>query len=148
MPVAALIPFLGIAEKVIDKLFPSPEAKAKAKLKLMELDQAGAFKEAEVQLERDLEQIKLNAVEAASSSVFKSGWRPFIGWTCGGGLFYQFLFRPISEYSLKVSAWFMEKDLTSFPIPPALDIDTLLTLLFGMLGLGVYRTYEKVKGKN
>ena len=30
--------------------------------------------------------------------------------------------------------------------PPALELDTLLTLLFGLLGLGAYRTVEKVKG--
>jgi len=29
---------------------------------------------------------------------------------------------------------------------PALDTGTLMTLLFGMLGLGGYRTYEKVSG--
>lgn len=33
----------------------------------------------------------------------------------------------------------------AFPRPPALD-DTLWQLMFGMLGMGGLRTYEKLKG--
>jgi hypothetical protein len=33
----------------------------------------------------------------------------------------------------------------NFPSPPALD-DTLWQLMFGMLGMGRLRTYEKIKG--
>jgi hypothetical protein len=29
---------------------------------------------------------------------------------------------------------------------PAMDLNTLMTLLFGLLGLGGYRTIEKLKG--
>lgn len=77
-------------------------------------------------------QIETNKVEAANPSVFTSGWRPFIGWVCGCGLAYQFLVYPVLvAYVPKVAQ---------------LDMGTLLTLLVGMLGLGAYRTTEKVKG--
>jgi len=35
----------------------------------------------------------------------------------------------------------------SLPAPPLLDTASLVSLLFGMLGLGGYRTYERVQGK-
>lgn len=144
------IPFtiiLGAITTAIDKLFPDANTAAEHKLKVLELQQAGAFKELEAQLERDLAQIALNTEEAKSTSIFKSGWRPFIGWTCGFGLAYQFLFRPIVSYMVSVSGYAFGADMAIFPIMPELDIETLMTLLFGMLGLGVYRTYERVSGK-
>jgi hypothetical protein len=71
-------------------------------------------------------------VEAASSSVFVSGWRPYIGWVCGTGLAYQFLIYPIAI------AW--------LPKIVQLDMGTLLSLLAGMLGLSGMRTQEKLNG--
>ena len=40
-------------------------------------------------------QSEINKAEAGSSKLFVAGWRPFIGWVCGFGLFYHFLFQPI-----------------------------------------------------
>ena len=79
-------------------------------------------------------QIEVNKVEAASPSLFVSGWRPYIGWICGNGLAYQFLVYPI------LIAW--------QPKIVQLDMGTLLTLLGGLLGLGTLRTVEKLKGKS
>ena len=64
---------------------------------------------------------------------FTRGWRPFIGWVCGCGLAYQFLLRPLL-------IGFLQRDF------PSLGMDTLLTLLCGMLGLSAMRTTEKVQG--
>ena len=85
----------------------------------------------------DLAQTEVNKVEAASSNWFVAGWRPAAGWVCVGGLAYQLMFRPIF-------GWIM-KNALSWDMPPSLEIDTLMTLLFGMLGLGAYRTIEKSK---
>jgi len=38
------------------------------------------------------------------------------------------------------------QNLFGWTLPPQLEMDTLMTVLFGMLGLGAYRTVEKVKG--
>ena len=35
-----------------------------------------------------LAQIEVNKMEAASGSIFKGGWRPFIGWVCGISLYF------------------------------------------------------------
>ena len=83
-------------------------------------------------------QIDVDKAEAANANMFVAGWRPFIGWVCGVGLLTQFLINPFATF---IAALFKH------PIVfPALDLGTLLTLLFGMLGLGGMRTYEKVQG--
>ena len=41
--------------------------------------------------EQQLAQIEVNKAEAASGSLFKGGWRPFVGWTCGVALLYHFI---------------------------------------------------------
>lgn len=82
-------------------------------------------------------QTEVNKIEAASSSLFKSGWRPAVGWVCVSGLFYQLVVRPLVSWISTIYAWMP---------PPSLEMDTLLTLLFGILGLGAYRSYERVRG--
>lgn len=87
----------------------------------------------------DLGQIEVNKIEAAHASWFVAGWRPAAGWACVGGLVYQVMARPLL-------GWIMQNAF-GWSEPPALEMDTLLTLLFGMLGLGGYRTLERVRGK-
>jgi hypothetical protein len=84
-------------------------------------------------------QIDVNKAEAASTSIFKGGWRPFIGWTCGSAFAYHFVLQPLLVFVL-VS--------TGHPVPdlPKFEMDALMTVLFGMLGLGGLRTFEKFKG--
>jgi len=86
-------------------------------------------------------QIDLNKLDAMSPSLFRSGWRPFVGWVCGLGLAYQFLARPIVPWI--VGLW--HQGLAPMP---SLEMGTLLTLLGGLLGLGVARTVEKINGIN
>jgi phenylpyruvate tautomerase PptA (4-oxalocrotonate tautomerase family) len=86
-----------------------------------------------------LAQISVNAAEAASGSLFKGGWRPFIGWTCGLAFFYHFVGQPVAIFVLTMTG-------TEIPTLPEFDMSTLLTVLGGMLGIGGLRTYEKQKG--
>lgn len=83
-------------------------------------------------------QAEVNKVEAASSNMFVAGWRPGVGWTCGLGLFVQFVIRPFAIWGAALAG----HNITF----PELDMGTLITLLFGMLGLGSLRTYEKING--
>lgn len=90
-------------------------------------------------------QLDVNRAEAAHGSVFVSGWRPAVGWTCVAGLAYNFLARPFLLWAwalFQASGW-VPADLSA---PPPVDVEALLVLLGGILGLGVYRTAEKVKG--
>ena len=65
-------------------------------------------------------------------------WRPAAGWVCVAGLAYQFLFQPLAAWSGGIHGW---------APPPVLDLGDLYGLLFGMLGLGAYRSFERLKGK-
>jgi len=128
------IPLIG---KVIDKIFPDPAQAANAKLKMMEMEQQGDFKEIDASLKRDIDQIALNKIEAGSENVFKSGWRPFIGWTCGLGFAYAVIVYPILTWMAVV--W-------NITPPPNLDSDLLFPVMLGLLGLGGMRSFEKFKG--
>ncbi len=127
---------LEVGMKIVDKFIPDKAEAERAKLSLIEMQQKGEFKEWDVLTASDKGQTDTNIEEAKSDSLFKSGWRPAVGWTCVGGLFYQVVARPLLSWVSVNIGW---------QIPPSLELDTLMTLLFGMLGLGAYRTYEKVK---
>lgn len=124
--------------KVLDKVIPDPAAKAQAQVELLKLQQAGEFKQLEADLQLALAQAKINEIEAGSTDPFKSGWRPAAGWVCVAGLAYQFLFQPLAAWSGGIHGW---------APPPVLELGDLYGLLFGMLGLGAYRSFEKTKGK-
>lgn len=125
--------------KIIDKIWPDKTEAEKAKLKLFEMQMNGELQQLAADLELAKGQLQVNAVEAQSSSVFVSGWRPAVGWCCVLGLFYTFLLRPILIWA----SGFAVEPITP---PPPLDMADLLTLLLGMLGLGGLRTAEKIKG--
>lgn len=113
--------------KIVDKFVPDPEAKIKAEAEL----RASL-------LAWDAAQSATNTAEAQSGNAFASGWRPYIGWVCGTALSVQFVIGPLAVWAF---------DLVGHPIqaPPTLD-NMLWELMFGMLGLGGLRTFEKVKG--
>jgi hypothetical protein len=84
-------------------------------------------------------QIEVNKAEAASGSLFKGGWRPFIGWVCGGAFAYHFVLQPVIVFGVLTAG-------VDLPPLPEFDMASLMTVMMGMLGLGGLRTYEKQKG--
>ena len=86
-----------------------------------------------------LAQIEVNKAEAASNSVWKGGWRPFVGWVCGTAFAYHFVIQPLAIFGL--AAYGME-----VPALPDCEMGQLMTVLMGMLGLGGLRSFEKTKG--
>lgn len=130
-----LLPFLG---DVLDKLLPDPQAAADAKLKALEMAQKGELAQLDADARMALGQMDVNAKEAQSGSLFVAGWRPGAGWVCVVGLAYAFLLQPMLTWLSAAKGW---------PAPPSLDIDYLMGLLGGMLGLGSLRTVEKIRGK-
>lgn len=130
---------VGPVLSIVDKLIPDPVAKAQAQIQLLQLQQNETFKEIDAQLQQTAQQTDTNKVEAGSTSLFVAGWRPFIGWVCGSGLAYQYLADPLIS-------WFAA--IMHYPMPPSLDLGTLITMLAGLLGLGGMRTVEKLQGIN
>jgi len=130
-----LIPVLG---NLMDRLFPDPKLAADAKLEVMRMAQAGDLAQLNADLQLATGQIEVNKVEAASQSLFVSGWRPAVGWVCGAAFAFKFIGGPAA---FVLSQWF------GHPITlPVFDFAEMNTILLGMLGLGGLRTVEKVKG--
>ena len=103
---------------------------------------AAAEREIEAQLTThlakiDLAQLDINKTEAAHRSVFVSGWRPFIGWSCGAAMALNFLIFPLASFVLAQTGHLVEL--------PNLDMTQMMPVLMGMLGLGGLRTVEKLK---
>lgn len=104
-----------------------PEKMAEIELKLLEMEFIA-----------EKAQTDINFVEAQNPNLFVSGWRPFIGWICGIGVFYHFIGFSLMEWSIKVFKLSVE--------PPKLDTDGLMGLVIALLGMGGLRTFEKVRG--
>lgn len=108
--------------KIVDKFVPDPAEKIKAEAALRESLMAW-----------DAQQNTVNAAEASNSNVWVSGARPFIIWGCGAALISDNIIRPFA-IAFGMHDW------------PSLNSEGLNTLLYGVLGLGGLRTYEKIKG--
>ena len=83
-------------------------------------------------------QIEINKAEAAHKSMFVAGWRPFVGWTCGVALAWHFVGQPLAVFVISYSG-------IEAPALPVFEMESLLTVLLGMLGLVGLRTFEKTK---
>lgn len=93
-------------------------------------------------------QMEVNTAEANAAAgklgglgaLFVAGWRPAVGWSCAFAFFWTFVLAPMVSYGAA---------LAGHPIKlPALDLSQMSPILSGMLGLGIMRTVEKVKGLN
>jgi hypothetical protein len=117
---------------VLDRVIPDKNKRAEAEEQLQTLLTSQDFQIA-------IEQIKVNAIEAQSDSFFKSGWRPSVGWICSIAFGLHFVVFPILNWLLMLCG--------QSPILVPFQMDTLLTVLLGLLGMGTLRTVEKMKLK-
>ncbi|MGD9872386.1 MAG: holin family protein [Thauera sp.] len=132
----ALIPAVV---SVIDKVLPDPQQAAEAKMRALELAQKGELAALDADVRMALGQMEVNRAEA-QTDLFRGGWRPATGWCCVAGLAYQFILQPVLPWVVALLG-------AEVPPLPAIDNETLLVLLTGMLGLGGLRTFERVKGR-
>lgn len=123
---------IGPVASLLDKFIPDATEKQKLAAEIATMAERQAHEIA-------LAQIDVNKVEAASNSIFKSGWRPAIGWVCGFAFAYHFVLQPLLIFVMTY---------LGHPVPelPEFDMASLMTVLGGLLGLGGLRTYEKTKG--
>jgi hypothetical protein len=112
----------GIRAAITGKSVIDPTAEAALEEKL-----------AEIEASAQNAQNAVNAAEAASPNWFVAGWRPFVGWASGAGFLYIVLLRPLLMGIFKL-------DL------PLVDTSLVVTVLGGMLGIGIPRTVEKIAG--
>lgn len=123
---------VGIVGTVLEKVIPDTNKRKEAQEQLQTLLAGQEFQLA-------IEQIKVNAIEAQSDSFFKSGWRPSVGWICSVAFGLHFVILPLFNYFFMLFG--------QQPIIVPFQMDTLLTVLLGLLGMGTLRTFEKIKIK-
>ena len=124
MDITGLGAVSDLASNVINKIWPDKSEAEKQQLAAAVMVVQG--------------QLDINKVEAANPSVFVSGWRPFIGWVCGAACAWNWIGLPIAKLALTL--WGHPIDLA-----PA-SMTEMMPILVGMLGLGGYRTLEKING--
>ena len=127
----ALLSLIGPATKLIGKFIEDKDAKNKLAHEIATMAEKHAQELAKGQL-------AINKEEAKSSNIFVAGWRPFIGWSCGGALVWHFIAAPFIIFFAALFG-------ATLPPLPEFDMGSLMTVLMGMLGLGSLRTFEKYK---
>ena len=115
-PLSALF---DLGKTAIEKIWPDPSKRAEELFKLEKLKQDGNLAALQAEVSLMLGQIEINKAEAQHPSVFVAGARPAVMWIGAFGLAYAAV--------------------------PVLDTTITMQVLFCILGLGAYRTYEKTK---
>lgn len=142
------------AKGVVDRIWPDPATKAKALQDLEELKQKGDLAQLAADTGLAQGQIDINKIEAASSSLWVSGWRPGIGWVCMAILALTYIPKALTltgfwAYQAYVTFKHPELKLPAMPPFPDLGYTDLLGILGTLLGsahLAQLRTQEKKAG--
>jgi hypothetical protein len=80
-------------------------------------------------------QLEINKAEAASGSLFKGGWRPFIGWVCGVAFAYHFVLQPLIVFGVTAAG-------IDIPELPEFDMGSLMTVMMGKI-VGISEKVEE-----
>lgn len=123
---------IGPVTSLLDKFIEDKDQKAKLAHEVATMAQTHAQELARGQLE-------INKAEAQHRSIFVAGWRPFLGWCLSFAMAWHFVLAPMTLFICSAFEVYI-------PDLPVFDMDSLMTVLLGMLGLGGLRTAEKIKG--
>lgn len=125
--ITGVTPIIG---RLLD-LIPDKNARQRAELEM----QAALMKYA---AEQGAQQAEINKAEAQHSSIFVAGWRPMLGWTCASAFAFIYVIAP-------VVTWIAALNGAAITLPK-FDVDALMSLTLGMLGLGAMRSFDKWRG--
>lgn len=107
-----------------------------AKIREMEVQQYQALSRLDAKLTQG--QIAIDQAEAQSARLFVAGARPFLLWVCGAAFAWEYVAMPIASWIATAAG---------HPVTlPNLNMSQMMPVLLGLLGLGGYKTWEKVKG--
>lgn len=123
---------LGPATQLLDKFVEDKDKKNELAHEIATMAERHAQELAKGQLD-------INKEEAKHRSIFVSGWRPSVGWVCSIAMAYHFVLQPLIVFGVTIAG-------VAIPELPKFDMNSLMTVLMGMLGLGGLRTFEKTKG--
>lgn len=129
--------WLGIGKAIsqpinaVSNLYTTDKARLEGEQKLEEILQ-----------QPTMAQMKINALLAASSNTFTSGWEPLIGWTCG----FLVLLYYFPQIVIATMIWGMNcyhtGIVTQFPI----KADDILNLIYLLFGFGVHSIVKSKMG--
>ena len=120
MVIQALI---GPATKLLGKFIEDKDQKAKLAHDIATMSEKHAQ-------ELALAQIEVLKADA-QGNWFQSSWRPLIGWISGLSLGINYMVAPIcAGFGITI---------------PQADMSVMMPLMFGMLGIGGMRSYDKMK---
>lgn len=124
---------------LLTKAIPDADLKNKIILAAQSQEFELAMKKLAAEAENALAQVNVNQAEAQTGSLFLAGWRPLIGWVCGISFALNLLIFPITVYLFALFGHTF--------VGPTFDMETLMVVMTGILGLGMggLRTYEKLK---
>ena len=125
---------IGPVASLLDKFIEDKDQKAKLAHEISTMATRHAQELAKGQLE-------INKVEAKHRSMFVAGWRPFLGWGLSFAMIWHFVLVPLITFICAFAGM-------DIPDLPFFDMESLMTVLLGMLGLGGLRSFEKAKGLN
>ena len=115
---------IGPVTGLLDKFIPDADQKAKLAHDIATMSEKHSQ-------ELALAQIEFLKADA-QGNWFQSSWRPLIGWISGLSLGINYMVAPIcAGFGITI---------------PQADMSVMMPLMFGMLGIGGLRTYEKQKG--
>ncbi|MCX7369859.1 MAG: 3TM-type holin [Alphaproteobacteria bacterium] len=136
IPVALITGLLPVLGEILDRIIPDSAEAERVRVKMeAELLQAAN--------QESLAQIEVNKIEAAHSSIFVAGWRPFIGWVCGVCLALYYGVQILIGSALWVWA---SVNAGSLVERPELGLAEIIGLTGVLLGGASLRTFEKVRG--
>ena len=153
--VTTLLDTLG---KRIDDLFTSDEERGDIATQQQKI----ALKQLVTQLKAQHTQLQINLQQTKHPSLFVAGARPAIIWIGAAGLAYEAIVRPLGTWLILQTL-----DLNAIMGPQALqnatpqqvqaildfyalsgmNTELFLPIIFGVLGIGGFRTWEKINGK-
>lgn len=118
--IASLLP---IASKLLGKFIPDADIKNKLAHEIATM----AEKHGQELALAQIEVLK----EDAKGNWFQSSWRPLIGWISGLSLGINYMVAPIcAGFGVTI---------------PQADMSVMMPLMFGMLGIGGMRSFDKIK---
>lgn len=142
MAIDPITSILEIGKVAIERIWPDATKRAEELRKLEQMHQEGRAHELDAYVKLMVAQMDVNKAEATHASVIVAGWRPFIGWVGGASMAYQFIVYPLLTWlwSSLIASGVIEQGMSH---PPMIDTGALFTVVTGMLGVGVMRSFDK-----
>lgn len=148
----------NIGEQV-DQIFTSDEERGEVETAQMRIKLQSLLAE----LKEQHMQLQINLQQASHVSIFVAGARPAIIWIGALGLAYEALIQPIGSWlimrtvdlesimgaaALKTATAEQIQTVMQYYQLPNMNTELFMPIILGVLGIGGFRTWEKIRGKS